>query len=91
VLQQLKNSDIQKRRFSRGDPRGILLNTEKVPPMANATHRFKDRDIKRIVRSVREAGEVPRRIEVDPHTGKVTVTVGMATPADTPEDLEKLV
>jgi hypothetical protein len=46
--------------------------------MATAAHKFKDRDIKRIVRSVREAGEVPRRIEVDPRTGKVAVTVGEA-------------
>jgi hypothetical protein len=51
--------------------------------MANAAHRFKDRDIKRIVRSVRDAGEVPRRIEVDPHTGKVVVTVGEAAEAHT--------
>ena len=42
----------------------------------NRVHAFRDRDIKRIVRSVEAStGKPARRVEVDPRTGRVVVDV----------------
>ena len=48
--------------------------------MVNRPHIFKDRDIKRIVKSIEvSTGQKARRVEVDPRTGWVVVEVGDAT------------
>jgi hypothetical protein len=44
--------------------------------MANATHAFKDRDVKRVIKASRAAGLDPASVEVDPTTGKITVYAG---------------
>ena len=44
--------------------------------MPNVTHKFKDRDIKRIIKSAgASTGRSAQRVEVDPGTGRVDVIV----------------
>jgi hypothetical protein len=44
--------------------------------VANKVHAFRDRDIKRIVKSIEvSTGKPARRVEVDPRTGRVVVDV----------------
>lgn len=60
--------------------------------LANAIHKWRERDVKRAIKAVRSAGETPSCVEVDPRTGRIIVNVADRAPAaDTPEDLEKLV
>ena len=48
--------------------------------VANKVHAFRDRDIKRIVKSIETStGKPARRVEVDPRTGRVVVDVGDTT------------
>jgi hypothetical protein len=55
--------------------------------VANKIHPFRDRDIKRIIKSIETStGKPARRIEVDPRTGRVIVEVGDSTE---PEAVEK--
>jgi hypothetical protein len=45
--------------------------------MVNRVHQFRDRDLKRIVKSTEAAtGKSVRRVEVNPRTGNVVVEVG---------------
>jgi hypothetical protein len=41
--------------------------------MANMLHKFKDRDVQRLIKAARSAGLDPAAIEVDPHTGRIKV------------------
>lgn len=44
--------------------------------MPNVVHKFKDRDIRRIIKSVEAStGRSAQRVEVDPGTGRVAVIV----------------
>jgi hypothetical protein len=44
--------------------------------MANQVHKFKDRDIRRLVRAARAAGLTPTAIEVDTRASKIKVITG---------------
>jgi hypothetical protein len=41
--------------------------------MANQPHKFKDRDVQRVVRAARRVGVDVARITVNPNTGEITV------------------
>jgi hypothetical protein len=41
--------------------------------MANMLHKFKDRDVQRVIKAARSAGLDPAAVEVDPHTGRIKV------------------
>ena len=41
--------------------------------MVNQVHKFKDRDIRRVVKAARAAGIAIARIEVDPSSGRISV------------------
>jgi hypothetical protein len=50
-------------------------------------HKFKDRDVQRVIKAARSAGLDPGAVEVDPHTGRIKVhsralTEPMANPWD---------
>ena len=47
--------------------------------MANTIHKFKDRDVKRIIKASRLAGLVDADYEVDPSTGKVRIITKSST------------
>jgi len=49
--------------------------------MANRVHRFKDRDIKRVIKAARDAGVGVGSITVNPVTGAITVAT--AQPGET--------
>jgi tRNA A-37 threonylcarbamoyl transferase component Bud32 len=71
---------------------GWFMSGIQEATLANAIHKWRERDLKRALKAVRSAGETPSCVEVDPRTGRIIVNVvGEATHADTPEDLEKLV
>jgi hypothetical protein len=57
-------------------------------PMANMPHKFKDRDIQRVVKAARSAGLDPVAVEVDPKTGRIKVMgrKGEATSPQNPWD-----
>jgi hypothetical protein len=57
--------------------------------MANQVHKFKDRDIQRVIKAVRSAGLDPAVVEVDPHTGKITVFGGKAAAAKQANELDQ--
>jgi hypothetical protein len=44
--------------------------------MANMLHKFKDRDVQRVIKAARSAGLDPAAVEVDPHTGRIKVHSG---------------
>ncbi len=44
--------------------------------MANVVHKFKDRDIKRVIKATQQAGIEVNGVEVDPHTGKIKIITG---------------
>jgi hypothetical protein len=41
--------------------------------VANAIHKFKNTDVKRVIRASQMAGIEIGAVEVDPHTGKITI------------------
>ena len=41
--------------------------------MANMLHKFKDRDVQRVIKAARSAGLDPAAVEVDPHSGRIKV------------------
>jgi hypothetical protein len=41
--------------------------------MANQLHKFKHRDVVRVVKAARAAGVAVDQVTVDPHTGAITV------------------
>jgi hypothetical protein len=41
--------------------------------MANMPHRFKHRDVQRVIKAARSAGLDPASVEVDPHSGRIRV------------------
>jgi hypothetical protein len=43
--------------------------------VANAVHKFKDRDVKRVIRASQQAGIEIDAVEVDPTTGKIKVII----------------
>jgi hypothetical protein len=52
-----------------------------------AVRRIRERDIRRVIKAARGAGLELAGVEVDPHTGKITVLAGRsiaAVPAPTP-------
>ena len=53
--------------------------------MANAIHKFKDRDVKRVIRASQMAGIEIDAVEVDPHTGKIKIITSKPDRADTPK------
>jgi hypothetical protein len=59
--------------------------------MTNQVHRFRDRDIKRVVKAARAAGLNPDAIEVDTATGKIKVFSGRGggNGGDTSSDLDQ--
>jgi hypothetical protein len=48
--------------------------------MANQVHKFKHRDVVRVVKAARAAGVDVDQVTVDPHTGEITV--GARLPAN---------
>jgi hypothetical protein len=60
--------------------------------VANMPHKFKDRDVRRLIKSAREAGLDVGRVSVNPHTGDISVIArqpGEASADDTPEAIIK--
>ena len=58
--------------------------------MANVLHRFKDRDVQRVIKAARSAGLEPATVEVDPHTGRIKVhSRAAAEPADSGNPWDK--
>jgi len=61
--------------------------------VANMPHKFKDRDVRRLIKSAREAGLNVGRVSVNPRTGELSViarqpgeaAVGGPSVDDTPE------
>lgn len=57
--------------------------------MVNAIHKFRDRDIKRVIKASRAAGIEVDAVEVDPRTGRIriiskaAVAISEQTPLDT--------
>ena len=50
--------------------------------MANAIHRVRDRDVRRVIRATQMAGIEIGAVEVDPHTGKITIIPSKSQMAD---------
>jgi hypothetical protein len=50
--------------------------------MANMLHKFKDRDVQRVIKAARSAGLDPVAVEVDPKTGRIKVTGSKGEAAD---------
>ena len=55
--------------------------------MANMPHKFKDRDVQRVIKAARSAGLDPAAVEVDPNTGKIKV-MGKLEPPPSGSDLD---
>ena len=55
--------------------------------MANMPHKFKDRDVQRVIKAARSAGLDPAAVEVDPNTGKIKV-MGKLEPPPSGGDLD---
>jgi hypothetical protein len=53
--------------------------------MANMIHKFRDRDIQRVLKACRSAGLDPVAVEVDPNTGRIKVT-GRKGEASSPQN-----
>ena len=49
--------------------------------VANAVHKFKDRDVQRVIKAARSAGLDPVAVEVDPKTGRIRVISSKAAVA----------
>jgi hypothetical protein len=47
--------------------------------VANMPHKFRDRDVKRVIRAARAAGLEPVAVEVDPLSGRITVTTSKSS------------
>jgi hypothetical protein len=47
-----------------------------VPFVVNKLHKFKDRDVKRVIKAARSAGLEPTGVEVNPVTGAIRVITG---------------
>ena len=61
--------------------------------MANMPHKFKDRDVRRLIKSAREAGLDVGRVSVNPHTGDISVIArqpGEAGPNPWDEELARM-
>jgi hypothetical protein len=52
--------------------------------MVNQPHKFKDRDIQRVVRAARRAGIDVARVEVNPRTGEIAAVARQ--PGEPPKD-----
>jgi len=50
-------------------------------------HKFKDRDVQRVIKAARSAGLDPAAVEVDPHTGKIKV-MSKSEPPSSGSDLD---
>jgi hypothetical protein len=60
-------------------------------PARRSTNRFHERELARAIRAARKAGESEARVEVDPHTGKITIVLAKPGEADNPDQIiEKL-
>jgi hypothetical protein len=53
--------------------------------VANALHRFRDRDVRRVIRASQMAGIEIGAVEVDAHTGTIRVIPSKPRKTDTPE------
>ena len=51
--------------------------------MTNQIHKFKDRDVQRLIKASRSAGFDPVSVAVDPNTGLITVHTREASEAST--------
>lgn len=58
--------------------------------MVNKLHKFKDRDVRRVINAARSAGLEPTGVEVNPVTGAIRVITGKTVEAtnDLDRDLE---
>jgi hypothetical protein len=56
--------------------------------MANKTHRFKDTDVKRVIKAARAAG-LDGTVEVDTKTGKIKVIGDKAATAEQQTNLDR--
>jgi hypothetical protein len=50
-----------------------VIWAERPLSMANQIHKFRDRDVQRLIKAARSAGLDPGCVEVDPHTGRIKV------------------
>jgi hypothetical protein len=50
---------------------GQFNNGSQETPVANMPHKFKDRDVRRVIKAARAAGIDVARVEVNPHTGQI--------------------
>ena len=58
------------------------VDTMSRPPRTAA--RFREREVARATRAVRLAGEIPTGVEIDPATGRITVTIARPDQDPTP-------
>lgn len=57
--------------------------------MANMLHKFKDRDVRRVIKAARSAGLEPTGVEVNPVTGSIKVITGKDHPGERKTDLDR--
>ena len=69
----------------------VGLMSQRVVALPNRPHKFKDRDIVRVVKAAKAAGVNVKAVVVDPHSGLITVQGGDGTEPDrdTPEGVLK--
>jgi hypothetical protein len=56
--------------------------------MSNRMRAFKDRDVKRVIKAIRESGFEIARVEVNPRTGTIAAVVGKPGERDAKGALE---